>query len=286
MALNTTTGAGLLVPESVGQLIIEPLKDASTAMAVATNVTTQSGSFRIPVVVADAAGGWYPEGGDISLTDAEISEINVVPTKLAVLSKISNELANDSSPAAAQIIGQGMARDIARKIDAAFFANTTQYGPSGLLSLTDHQTVDGGSLTDLDPFAEAISKAEGVGSTVTAFVASANDALHLSQLKAFDGATTSNQPLLSSTGDATAPTKRQILGVPLHVVPDGVVADGVIWALDQSKTFVVMRQDVQLEVDRSVYFASDSLGIRAVVRVGYGFPHQEAVVKITWGESS
>ena len=285
MALNTSTGAGLLVPESVGQLIIEPLKDASTALAVSTNVTTGSNSFRIPVVVADPAGGWYPEGGDISLTDAEISEINVVPTKLAVLSKISNELANDSSPAAATIIGQGMARDIARKIDAAFFASTTQYGPSGLLSLTDHQTVDGGSLTDLDPFAEAISKAEGVGSTVTAFVASATDALHLSQLKAFDGATQSNQPLLSS-GDATSTTKRQILGVPLHVVPDGVVADGVIWALDQAKTYVVMRQDVQLEVDRSVYFASDSLGIRAVVRVGFGFPHQEAVVKISWGQSS
>ena len=73
MALNTTTGAGLLVPESVGALIIEPLKNASTAMAVATNVTTQSGSFRIPIVVSDAAGGWYPESGEISLTDAEIS---------------------------------------------------------------------------------------------------------------------------------------------------------------------------------------------------------------------
>ena len=285
MALNTSTGAGLLRPEEVGALIIEPLKDASTALAISTNVTTGSSSFRIPVVVADPAGGWAAEGSDLNLSDATISEINVVPSKLAVLSKISNELANDSSPAAATIIGAGMSRDLARRLDSAFFANTTANGPSGLLSLTDNQTVDGGSLVDLDPFAEAISKLEAVGSTATAFVASATDALHLSQLKMFDGATTSNQPLLSGTGDATAGTKRQILGVPLHVVPDGVVADGTIWAVDREKLFVVLRQDVQLEVDRSVFFASDSLGIRAVIRVGFGFPHQEAVCKIGWGGS-
>ena len=286
MALTTGTAAGLLRPEDVGALILQPLKDASTALAISTNVTTGSTSFRIPVVVADPAGGWAAEGSDLDLSDATISEINVVPSKCAVLSKISNELANDSSPAAATIIGNGMARDLARRLDSAFFAATTANGPSGLLSLTNHQTVDGGSLGDLDPFAEAISKLEGVGSTATAFVASATDALHLSQLKMFDGATSSNQPLLSGTGDATSPTKRQILGVPLHVVPDGVVADGTIWAVDQAKTFVVLRQDVQLEVDRSVFFASDSLGIRAAIRVGFGFPHEQAVAKITWGEGS
>ena len=284
MALNTTTGAGLLRVEDVGPLIIEPLQKASTALAVSTNVTTQSSSFRLPVVAADPSASWVQEGATIDLSDATIAELNVVPTKCAALSKISAELANDSSPAAAQIIGQGMARDLAKKIDLAYFGNTTQYGPSGLLSLEDAQTVAGGDLTDLDPFAEAISTLESVGSTATAFVASATDALHLAMLKEFDGATTSNQPLLSS--DPTSPTKRQILGVPLYVVPDGVVEDGTIWALDKAKCFVVIRQDVQLEVDRSVYFASDSIGIRAIVRIGFGFPHEPAVAKIVWGASS
>ena len=93
-------------------------------------------------------------------------------------------------------------------------------------------------------------------------------------------------PHRACTGDATSPRKRQILVVPLHVLPDGVVADRTIWAVDQSKTFVVLGQEVQLEVDRSVFFASDSLGIRAVIRVGFGFPHEQAVAKITWGEGS
>ncbi|MCB1288291.1 MAG: phage major capsid protein [Mycobacterium sp.] len=286
MALNSQTGAGIIVPESVGPLIVDPLKAASTAIAISTNVSTSSPSFRIPIVAADPAGGWYAEGSDISLTDAEIAEINVVPKKMAVLSKISNELANDSSPAAAQVIGEGMSRSIARKLDAAFFGNTVANGPSGLLSLSDVSTVAGGDLTDLDPFAEAISALEAIGCEATAFVASATDTLHLQTLKAFDGATQSNQPLLSPTGDATSATKRQILGVPLYTVPDGVVEDGTIWALDRSRSFVVMRQDVQLEVDRSVYFASDSVGIRAIIRVGFGFPTEPAICKITWGASS
>lgn len=55
--------------------------------------------------------------------------------KLAGLSIITNELRNDSSPAAQEAIGAGLARDLSRKLDAAFFGKTTTNGPSGLGSL-------------------------------------------------------------------------------------------------------------------------------------------------------
>ncbi len=280
MSLLTSGAAGILKPEEVARLVIEPLQNASTAMQISTVVPTASHQFRIPIVVADAGSGWYSEGSDITPTDAQISELVVTPTKLATLSKVSNELANDSSPTATAVVGQGMARDLARKLDTAFFANTTANGPSGLLSLGDVQTVDGSSAAGLDAFAEAISKLESVGSTCTAFCASAATVLELSQLKQFDGVTQSNVPLLSQAGDGTAATKRQILGVNLWPLPAGVIADGVVWALDAAKTFVVLRQDAQVEVDRSVFFGSDSLGVRSVLRVGFGWPHQEAVVQI------
>lgn len=285
MSLNTTSAAGILRPEVVGPLIREPLSKASNAMAVSTNVATTSTEFRIPIVQADAAGGWYAEGADLDLTDADITEITVTPKKCAVLSKISNELANDSSPAAAQVVGNGMAYDLARRIDTAFYGNTVSNGPSGLLSLSGVQHVDGGSLTDLDAFAEAISLSENTGSTVTAFAASAATVLHLSKLKAFDGATQSNQPLLQPVTDPTSAITRQILGVPIYALPAGTIADDVIWAIPRDKVFVVMRQDVSLDVDRSAFFASDSLGIRAVVRVGFGFAHEAAIVKIGWSGS-
>lgn len=278
MSLNSSSAAGILRPDQVGPLIIEPLKTASVAMSISTNVSTLAPTFRLPVVVTDAAGGWYAEGSDLDLTDADITEITVTPKKCAVLSKISNELASDSSPAATQVVGEGMARDIARRIDTAFFGNTIANGPSGLLSLSGVQHVDGGSLTDLDPFAEAISLAENVGSTITAFCASAATVLKLSQLKAFSGATESNQPLLQP--DPTQATRRSVLGVPLHSLPAGVIADDVVWAIDRAKVFTVFRQDVSLDVDRSVFFGSDSLAIRCIVRLNHGFPHEASIIKI------
>ena len=61
---------------------------------------------------------------------------------LGALSIISNELANDLSPAAQTVVGESTARDLARKIDSAFFGDTVSNGPSGLESLTAYQFVD------------------------------------------------------------------------------------------------------------------------------------------------
>lgn len=278
MALLTTNAAGIVRPDQVGPLIIEPIKAASTAFQISTNVDTQSASFRLPRVITDAGVAWVAEGADIDATQPTVDELTVTPAKAAAIVKISQELADDSSPAATAVVGDGLARNLARAVDLAYFGNTTSDGPSGLLSLAGVQHVDAGSLTDLDPFAEAISKLENVGSTATAFCASAATVLRLSQLKTFDGATQSNLPLL--TADATSPTKRQILGVPLYALPAGVIADDTIWALDKGKSFVVLREGAQIEADRSFYFGSHSIALRAVIRVGFGFPHETAVVKI------
>jgi HK97 family phage major capsid protein len=103
---------------------------------------------------------------------------------------------------------------LARKVDAAFFADTTSNGPSGLRSLDDIQFIDTDTtpLTNVDAFSEAISKAENVGATVTAFVANASTVLALSKVKKLTSG--SNEPLLQP--DPTRPTRRQILGVPLY----------------------------------------------------------------------
>ena len=79
------------------------------------------------------------------------------PKKVAGLTQISNEAASDSNPAVADQIGRGLARSVAKKIDAAFFAKHRDNGPSGLLSLSGINVIDTGTvtLTSLDPFHEA-----------------------------------------------------------------------------------------------------------------------------------
>jgi hypothetical protein len=137
--------------------------------------------------------------------------------------------------------------------------------------------------SNLDPFAEAISLVERVGSVVTSFAASFNTVLALSELKRFQPTAdvVSNEPLLASTmGDVSNPVRRQIFGVPLYSVPEGPIADGVVWAIAADKVFSVMRQDTSVQANPSFYFGSDSTAVRGTMRLAYGFPHAAAVVKI------
>lgn len=280
MALLSSNSAGILKPEEVADLVVIPTQEQSVAMQTATVVTTASSEFRFPVVVEDASAGWYNEGEDINLTDPTVDELVARPKKLASLTKVSRELAEDSSPEATALVGQSVARDIAKKIDQAWFAASTTKGPSGLASLIGTAgAVVGGNYANLDPLAEAISVIEQQGGTPTAFVSNASTVLALSQLKKASG---SNEPLLSpnqATG-ATLKLERQLLGVRLYSTPDTVLDDDVVWVYDKSKVFVVLRRDVDLAVDESFFFGSDSLAVRCTMRVDFAFPHAASVVRV------
>jgi HK97 family phage major capsid protein len=282
MSLLDSTAGGIVLPEVVGPLIIQPLRARSTAMQVCSTVETASPFFRFPVVQLDAQTGWIAEGADITPTDPTIQEVKVTPSKLGALCKVSNECANDTSPAATQVVGDGLTRNIARQLDKAFFANTTPLGPNGLLSVAGIATV-AGTMTNFDWAIQAQSALERVGSTVTAFCASFATVEQLGLVKSFTGsAANSNEPLLQATdGDVTTAQPRNIFGVPLYSLPEGTIADGIVWALDRDKTYVVIRSDVSLVVDPHFYFGSDSLAVRTLIRCGFGFTHPAAIAQIT-----
>ena len=106
-----------------------------------------------PVVLTDPAAGWVPEGGEIPATDGTLTEIVATPKKLAALSVISSELAQDSSPAALQVVGDGMVRDVKRQLDASFFKaapGLTTDGPNGFGSLTTPPQPMAGTFANLD----------------------------------------------------------------------------------------------------------------------------------------
>ena len=269
-----TNGASILTPEEVSTLLVLPAMGASIAAQVSTVVHTGSKDFRLPIVQQDPTAAWVAEGQEISPSDATLAELTVTPSKVAGLSIITNELANDSTPEAAAVVGDGLARDIARKVDAAYFGTTAPNAPAGLGSLTAVSVVDTGTaIANTDVYAEALSKAEQVGATITSFVANPADALALAKVKK---ATGSNEPLLGN--DPTSPTSRTILGVPLYVSP--AVAAGTIWGIDKARSYVIVREDASVEADASPYFTSDRTAIRATMRVGFGFPHPAALVRL------
>lgn len=273
MALTTSGGASILTPEEVGALVIRPLMETSVAAQVSTVVPTNSHDFRVPIVSADPTAAWTAEGAEITASDPTITEVLVTPKKLAGLTVISNELAADSSPAALQVVGDGLVRDLKRKLDAAYFGNTTTNGPSGLLSLSSTAIDAGDAWTNLDWAEAAKSAAETVHTTLTAFVASPATALALAELKEQTG---SNKALLGS--DPTQPTSRVIAGLPLYTSP--AIADGIVWGIPQAHSIFVVRQDATVVTDTSVYFTSDRVAVRATLRIGFGFTYPAAVVKV------
>ena len=116
MALyTTTTNTRGILPDDFGPLVVQPFMDVSMAAQVATTVTTSANRYRIPTVTADPTAAWVAEGAEIPISDPTLAELTVTPAKVAGLTIVSRELADDSNPAAANVVGMGLARDLARR---------------------------------------------------------------------------------------------------------------------------------------------------------------------------
>jgi HK97 family phage major capsid protein len=141
--------------------------------------------------------------------------VEVIPTKTAGLTPISNELAEDSTPAAVDLIAAGLSNQITRAIDGAYLANTTAKGPNGLLSIGYTGVDTGASLANLDPFIAARYAAKSNGSDLTSWIMAPAQAEALSKLKVASG---SNQSLIQFVEDGIT-----VAGLPV-IVSDQVDA--------------------------------------------------------------
>jgi HK97 family phage major capsid protein len=268
-------------PEDYGQLIDTVIAEKSVAFRAGTAISTASETIRFPMLTADPAVAWYAENSEISLADPTTDELVVTPKKVAGLTQISNEAATDSNPAVADQVGRALARSIAKKVDAAFFANTTSNGPSGLLSLVGINEIDTDTypFTSLDPFHQAKAAALADGAEVSVWVLAADVALALSTTKEFSPGATfdgiSNRGLLDATGvtDGTL-----LAGVPVLVSTD--VSAGNAWGLDASQVIVVQRTGTTVTRSFDAAFAFDAVQVRATARISWGFANPAGVVRI------
>ena len=277
MPLYTTNANDSFLPAGTGDLVELPFYEQSVFAQVTTRVSTSGNTWRCPIVSADPTAAWTNEGAEIALSQPTLAELEVTPAKLASLVVVSSELANDSNPAAAELVGRGIARDISRKFDQAMFsaAGLASPAPAGLGTLSGIATyVNASAWTNSDFMAEAKSKLAVVGATLTHMVVAPATALSLDKVKQ---ATGSNAPLLGL--DATSPTERRVLGVP--IVVNEYVAANVGWGIDSSKVYTIVRSGSELKADASAFFSSDRIGVRGTMRVCPAFPMPTAVCKVS-----
>ena len=283
MTTNTTTTPRAWLPQDILELVVQPVGTGSIAAQVAAYRSGLTGNaLRVPLVTADPSAAWVNEGEEIPLSEAQLGEIEAAYRKLAGLTVVSRELAEDSDPAAAEQIGEGLVRDLARKLDAAFFGSNalTPKAPAGLEDLTGVTAIDApATLTTLDAFSAARFRAAVVGASLSAFVAHPDDAEDVANIKE---TSTSAKRLLQP--DATAAGILQIDGIPMLTSPE--VTPGTIWGIPVGRAVIGVRQDVDVRADTSAFFTSDRVAIRATLRAAFAFSHPAAVTRITLGATT
>lgn len=264
-----SSGASGILPPEYSELITLPITAQALAFnpTLATVVSTGSTEFHIPILKEDAGASWVAEGAEISADDPTLGELTVTPTKVAGLTIVSKELADDSSENAQTLVGEGLARSIISQVDTAFLGNLAAPAPKGLASLLNVTAITG-TLDNLDVFSEAVSAAEVAGANITGWIVHPNDALEIAKLKDQTG---SNRNLLEDS--------RTIAGRPVTV--SAKATPGVVWGLDASRNITVLRNDVELAISEDAYFSSARIALRAMLRIGFGFPNEASAVKIT-----
>ncbi|GED99696.1 hypothetical protein nbrc107696_01430 [Gordonia spumicola] len=274
---TTATHNQILSDATVGQLVIQPLMEQSIAGQALSPLSIATHEIRFPVVSDDPTAGWVAEGAEFAQSTNTLDEVVCTPRKLGGLTVFTSELAADSSPAAQQVIGDGLVRDLSRKIDAALCTDQTGAGaPEGLATLAGVSTlaVATAGFEDIDPFNAADYLSAAANGSITAWIANPTVAAQLTDIKE---TSTSTRPLLQP--DPTNPAVRQILGRPLLVSTQ--VPAKTVWGIDSRYAHLVIREQASLESDASTFFTSDRIALRAKIRVGFAFTNPAALVKIT-----
>ncbi|WP_348727426.1 phage major capsid protein [uncultured Mycolicibacterium sp.] len=274
MTTRHSNVADTWTPADFGELLNKAIQAKSTAFAATTLHTTDKVKVNFPLWNADPAVSWLAELEEITATDGSTGEVSVTPSKVGGITRLSNEITDDSDPAIADQAAAGLANQIAHAIDTAFLGDGTTGGaaaktPDGLLSVASQSVDTGASITNLDPFVEAIFAALSVGATVTAWIMAPATAEALSKLKK---ATGSNEPLLELVKDGMT-----IAGIPVLTNPN-VDAETFAWGIDASRTITVLRKGT--EVKRFDAVNVDAIDVRAIARVGFAFLHPESIIRL------
>lgn len=140
----TTTTAGTIAPSDFRP---DLFTSALTATAIvtrlgATTLTGLTGDVVIPREVDSPNVGWVAEDQALSIDGATFDSLTLTPHHVGVITELSRQLLQQSSPQVEQLIRNMMSRNIALEIDRAAIAGSgTGAEPRGILNDPDVEAV-------------------------------------------------------------------------------------------------------------------------------------------------
>lgn len=264
MTLRSDLNAAFL-PTDHAALVDLVVDEKSVLFQVATLLNTVEATVRVPLWVEDPGSDFAAEGATIPLTGAAVSELVIKPVKVAARNQLSNEAAADANPDILNLHGAGLARSIAKKIDARFFSATAAVADvsfEGVGALVGTESIDNGGTpwANIDFVHDAKAEIIANGGEPSHIVIAPDLANQLAKAKT---ATGSNVGLFSSVDDGL------VLGGLTAIISRDVAA-GEAWVFSKGSLFAVRRLGTTVAKSNDAAFAEDSVQLRATTRVSWG----------------
>jgi HK97 family phage major capsid protein len=282
VAITTPTSAVAWAPDQIASFQLGAMVPDALIATTSTVVGVIQGdrpAMRVPYISADPPPAFYAEGAEITGGDPTLSELVFNTSKIAALARASNESLLQPWDTSAALF-MSFQRSLRRQANEVYVSNPVTTGqPTGLLNAGIH---DAGTLgSNLDGIVNAISFIESnYGSADHILV----DPLSWGYLRSVKSTAAGGMPVLGPpSGDAAL----SLFGVPVivtpampHTAPAGTTdGSGSILVIDRQAVMSAFA-DVQIYRSADVYFASDSTGLRATCRLGWGVLFPDRIAKL------
>ena len=281
---------GNLVFEDFSNTIIRLVEKFGVASTVFQNVTMSSDTLLVPRRLTGVTGYWIGENSTITTSDPTATMVQLVAKKLAIATKVSNELLADNAISVATWLAQEYATEMASRIDDAAFngTGTSSYGGiRGLAQIDDGthtasiQSAASGNTSvaalDIDDYLGALAKLPRYAIGTSAWYMHPSVYHNSVQRMMLSSGTAGSGTIGALSGGNTAAnlaqgTPNTFLGLPVVWVLKMTAAPttGTIAAYvgDLSLAGIMaMKSDMQVASSTDRYFEADQTAFRAIQRL-------------------
>ncbi|MGB3316839.1 MAG: phage major capsid protein, partial [Albidovulum sp.] len=252
LAEGTDSAGGYTVPTDLSARLIDLLRGASVVtQAGAQTVPLTSDTNVIAKLASDPVPAWRAENASVAESDPTFSAITLAPKSLAVFTKVSLELMQDSINLEAQlpvILAAAMAQELDR---VALLGSGTAPEPTGIANTAGIGTTAVGAA--LTGYGNLLTARTGIltanAGPISAIILHPRDEGTLSGLT-----DTTGQPLMAPKVIADTP----MLTTTKIAVDGGVGTDeSTIFAGNFRHLLIGIRQDIRVELIKTTTYASN-----------------------------
>ena len=153
-----------VTPEQWAAYVLEHLSAQSVVLASgATRITTALRAIHVPRITADGSADWFAELEEIDVGDPTGDELLLTPKKCAALTRLSNEVVDDSDPSVIDSVGTAMTRAVALKADRAILGGAGGKEPLGVYGQAGQHVVGAVTIDSLIDAAGLVERRRRAG---------------------------------------------------------------------------------------------------------------------------